>query len=132
VRIAMSNAHLNRTAVLDFYRLAFEHRQPADAFMRFAAPDFIEHKPDIANPTREGTAAFLEGLMREMPGASWEVVRTIAEGDLVFLHNRFVPAPGAAPYAIADIFRVRDGLIVEHWDVVAGPAANPRNPSSRF
>lgn len=115
-----------------FYRLGLEQRNPALAFARFMAPDFVEHKPDVADPTREGSAAFLEKLMLELPAATWEVVRTIAEDDLVFLHARFVPVPGAPAYAIADIFRLREGLIVEHWDVVAGPPASIKNPHSRF
>ena len=129
---APSKTDLNRTAVLEFYRLGLAGRQPVEAFSRFVAPWFIEHKPDLENPTREGSAAFLQELMLELPGATWEVVRTIAEGDFVFLHARFVPTPGALPYAIADVFRLHEGLIVEHWDVVAGPSANPKNTHSRF
>ncbi|HQQ71653.1 MAG TPA: nuclear transport factor 2 family protein, partial [Alicycliphilus sp.] len=94
-----------------------------EAFTRFMAPDFVEHKPDVSVPSREGAAAFLAELMYELPEASWDVVRTIAEDDHVFLHARFVPAPDAPAYGIADIFRLRDGLIAEHWDVVAGPPA---------
>jgi predicted SnoaL-like aldol condensation-catalyzing enzyme len=123
---------LNRATVLDFYRLALQNKEPALAFARFMAPVFVEHKPDVSDPTREGSAAFLETLMLELPAATWEVVRTIAEDDLVFLHARFVPAPGAPAYAIADIFRLQDGLIVEHWDVVAGPPTSPKKPHSRF
>jgi len=129
---APSKTDLNRTVVLEFYRLGLAGRQPVEAFARFVAPCFIEHKPDLENPTREGSAAFLEKLMLELPVATWEVVRTIAEGDFVFLHARFVPAPGAPPYAIADVFRLHEGLIVEHWDVVGGPLANPKNLHSRF
>ena len=123
---------LNRATVLEFYRLCLERRQPKQAFARFVAPGFVEHKPDIADPTREGSAAFLEELMLELPAATWEVIRTIAEDDLVCLHARFVPAPGAPAYAIADVFRLHEGLIVEHWDVVAGPPTDPRNPNPRF
>ncbi len=123
---------LNRNTVLEFYRLGLQDKQPARAFARFMAPHFIEHKPDVSDPTREGSAAFLEKLMLELPAATWEVVRTIAEYDLVFVHARFVPAPGAPAYAIADVFRLQDGLIIEHWDVVAGPSVSPKNPYSRF
>ena len=127
-----SLGELNRTTVLEFYRLGLQGRRPKQAFERFMAPGFIEHKPDIAEPTRDGSAAFLAGLMLELPAATWEVIRTIAEDDLVFLHARFVPAPGAPAYAIADVFRLHEGMIVEHWDVVAGPPTNPRNPHPRF
>lgn len=125
-------AVLNRNLVLQFYGLGLSRRRPTEAFSRFVAPDFIEHKPDVSNPTREGAAAFLEQLMLELPTATWEVIRTIAEDDLVFLHARFVPSPGSPVYAIADVFRLSEGLIVEHWDVVAGPPTGPVNPHSRF
>ena len=59
-------------------------------------------------------------------------MRTIAEDNLVFVHARFFPAEGAPAYAIADIFRLRDCLIAEHWDVVAAPPAEQRNPNPRF
>lgn len=75
---------------------------------------------------------FLEGLIDELPEARWEILRTVAEEDLVFLHARFTPAPGAPPYAIADLFRIEDCAIVEHWDVVGPPREGQPNPNSRF
>jgi predicted SnoaL-like aldol condensation-catalyzing enzyme len=51
---------------------------------------------------------------------------------MVFLHARFTPAAGAPPYAIADIFRLKGCKIVEHWDVVAPPPKQQRNPHPRF
>lgn len=123
---------LNRNVVLEFYRVGLMGKRPVEAFTRFMAADFVEHKPDVSVPSREGAAAYLAGLMHELPDARWELVRTIAEDDYVFLHARFVPEPGAPAYAIADIFRLRDGLIAEHWDVVAGPPTNCSNPHPRF
>jgi predicted SnoaL-like aldol condensation-catalyzing enzyme len=122
----------NRAVVLAFYNAALVERQPRASFERYTAPDFIEHKPDIPGGTRVATIAFLEALIAELPQPRWEIVRTIAEGDLVFLHARFTPAEGAPEYAIADVFRLEDCRIVEHWDVVAGPAEDAGNPHSRF
>jgi predicted SnoaL-like aldol condensation-catalyzing enzyme len=118
--------------VLSFYNEGLVGRRPEAAFMRYMAPDFVEHKPEVPNGTREATAAFLSQLIAEVPGARWEIVRTIAEEDMVFLHARFTPATGAPAYALADIFRVKDCKIVEHWDVVAAPPKEQRNPNSRF
>ncbi|MBL0173548.1 MAG: nuclear transport factor 2 family protein [Gemmatimonadaceae bacterium] len=115
-----------------FYREGLTGKQPRQAFERYMAPDFIEHKPDVDAGTRAATIAFLEELIKSMPDPRWEVIRTIAENDLVFLHARFTPAAGAPSYAVADVFRLRDGRIVEHWDVVGGPPAVSRNPNSRF
>ncbi len=122
----------NRTIVLAFYRDGLLNRDPHGAFSRYVAPDFVEHKPDVAAGTRDSTAAYLARLMHELPDARWQVHRTIAEGEFVFLHASFTPAPSAPAYAIADVFRLRDCRIVEHWDAVAPPAPAPLNPRSRF
>ncbi len=131
-RPANRGLEANRQLVLAFYNEGLTGKQPRKAFERYMAADFIEHKPDVAAGTREATIALLEGLIESMPDARWEVIRTIAENDLVFLHARFTPAADAPPYAIADVFRVHEGRIVEHWDVVGDPPAQSRNPNSRF
>lgn len=122
----------NRAVVLAFYEAALVDLQPRAAFDGYVADDFVEHKPDVAEGTKAATVAFLEGLIKEVPEPRWEILRTIAEGDLVFLHARFSPAPGAPHYAIADVFRLKDCKIVEHWDVVAPPPKQSRNPNPRF
>jgi predicted SnoaL-like aldol condensation-catalyzing enzyme len=122
----------NRRIVESFYRQALVAKQPKAAFETYVARDFVEHKPDVAEPTRDSVAGFLTGLVSEMPDARWEIVRTIADDDLVALHVRFTPAPAAPAYAIVDIFRVKDCKIVEHWDVVAGPPKEQANPNPRF
>jgi predicted SnoaL-like aldol condensation-catalyzing enzyme len=122
----------HRAVVLAFYEQGLVRRDPLAAFARYMAPDFVEHKPDVASGTRDSTAAFLARLMQELPGAAWQVHRTVAEGDLVFLHASFTPAPGAPAYAIADLFRLRDCMIVEHWDAVAPPPERALNPNPRF
>ncbi len=124
----------NRDVVVAFYTEALVQpdRAPRAAFERYMAPDFVEHKPDIPGGTREATASFLEEVIASVPQARWEIIRTIAEGDMVFLHARFTPAEDAPAYAIADVFRVHDCRIVEHWDVVAGPVEGAVNPHSRF
>lgn len=126
------SAAATRELVEDFYTQALIAKQPKAAFEVYVAPDFVEHKPDIARPTREGAADFLGGIIRDIPTARWEVLRVIADGDLVALHARFTPAPGAPAYAIADFFRVKDCKIAEHWDVVAGPPKEQANPKPRF
>lgn len=122
----------NRKVVLAFYNEALVGLKPRAAFERYVSADFIEHKPDIPEGTRAGAATFLEQLIQNVPEPKWTILRTVAEGDLVFLHARFSPAPGAPEYAIADLFRLRDCKIVEHWDVVAPPPKEARNPNPRF
>lgn len=127
-----SSAAANHERVLAFYRLGLVDRQAREAFERYVSPDFIEHKPEIPGGTRQATADFLAGIITDVPGARWEIIRSAAEGDLVFVHARMTPAPGAPSYALADIFRVEDCQIVEHWDVVGPPVEAAGNPHSRF
>lgn len=130
--IASADLCSARSLVLAFYDEALIKRKPRAAFERYTAPGFVEHKPDVPTGSREATIEFLEGLITEMPEARWEIIRTIAENEMVFVHARFIPAKDAPAYAIADVFRTQDCLIVEHWDVVAGPSENSKNPNSRF
>jgi predicted SnoaL-like aldol condensation-catalyzing enzyme len=122
----------HREIVQGFYHQALVEKQPRAAFEKYASPDFVEHKPSVPTGTREATAEFLEGLIKIVPDPQWEVLRTVAEGDLVVLHVSFTPARGAPAYAIADIFRVQDCKIVEHWDAVEGPPKEQVNPKPRF
>lgn len=122
----------SRNLVLSFYRKALIDKQPRAAFEQYVASDFVEHKPDVPGGGRSAVVDFLEGLIKDLPDAEWEIIRTVAEVDYVFLHARFTPEPGAPPYAIADLFRIQDCAIVEHWDVVGPPRDGQPNKNSRF
>jgi len=121
-----------KAIVLAFYKLALQDFKPAEAFARYAASDFVEHSQDSAGGTATATVEFLNKLIARSPRPNWEVVRTIAEGDLVFLHARYTAGPGAPEIAVAEIFRVRGGKLAEHWDVISGPPEKVVNPNSRF
>ncbi len=127
-----SSVEGSRKLVLAFYNEALVEKRVREGFERYVSPNLVEHKPDVPAGDRSVVVDFLEGIVREIPTARWEIIRTIAERDLVFLHARFTPAPGAPPYAIADVFRVENCLIVEHWDVVGPPREGMPNTNSRF
>jgi len=128
----VSSADANRQLVSNFYTQALIQKQVRPAFERYATADFIEHKPDIKSGTREGAIVFLEGLIAQLPQAQWQIVRTVADADMVALHATFRPATGAPEYVIADFFRLENCRIVEHWDVVAPPATAVGNPNPRI
>lgn len=121
-----------KEVVLEFYKLALEDFQPKIAFERYATPYFAEHSADIAGGTRQATIVFLEGLIRSFPAPKWDVVRSAAEGELVFLHVHVTPAPGERGVAIVEIFRVQNHKIVEHWDVIQAVPEKPGNANSMF
>jgi predicted SnoaL-like aldol condensation-catalyzing enzyme len=126
-----SRAADSKAVVLAFYRLALQDMRPAEAFQRYAAPDFVEHSQDSGGDTK-AVVVFLQQLIARSAHPKWEVIRTIAEGDLVFLHVRYLAAPDAPEIAVAEVFRVKDGKLAEHWDVISGPPDKVTNPNSRF
>ncbi|WP_432084623.1 nuclear transport factor 2 family protein [Streptomyces sp. WAC 04229] len=84
------------------------------AIDRYWAEPYIQHSPQMASG--------LDTLREVVPGLegfSWEPQRIAAQGDLVFTHS-IVHGWAPGPVAIVDIFRLDDGRIVEHWDVVQG------------
>jgi predicted SnoaL-like aldol condensation-catalyzing enzyme len=118
--------------VLAFYKLALTDMKPKDAFARYMSADFVEHSADTPGGTAQATVSFLSDLIKKSPQPKWEIVRSIAEGDLVFLHVRFTPAPNASPIVIGEIFRVRGNTITEHWDIIQHAPEHPVNPNSIF
>lgn len=136
IRAAPARCHsspaANKAVVLKFYALALEDLKVRKAFDRYADPSFVEHSEDTPGGTVAGTIAFLERLIARFPHRRWEVVRSAADGDLVFLHVRFTPQPDNPATAISEIFRLKNCRLVEHWDVIARPPDKVVNPNSRF
>lgn len=127
-----ASAQANRQLVLDFYERGLLDRKPREAFERYMSEGFVEHKPDVPEGTRLAAIVFLEGLIQQLPEARWNVLRSAAQDDLVFVHATFTPAPGAPAFVLADVFRVEGCRIVEHWDVVAAPRPDMPNPNPRY
>jgi predicted SnoaL-like aldol condensation-catalyzing enzyme len=125
----MISAAANKKVVVDFYRTVFIEKRVIEGFERFVAAGYIQHNP-LLQSGREAAVKFLTS--RSTRDSIADIKRVVAEGDLVVLHVRFTPAPGAPAYAIADIFRVQDCKIVEHWDAVEGPPKEQVNPKPRF
>ncbi|MEO0389725.1 MAG: nuclear transport factor 2 family protein [Pseudomonadota bacterium] len=97
-----------------------------EAVEQYFAPDYIQHNPNFANgaEAQKGVVAYLAGT----EGFSADYVRVIADGDMVAIHARY---EGCGPTATIgfDVFRVEDGMIVEHWDNLT--PETPPNPSGR-
>jgi predicted SnoaL-like aldol condensation-catalyzing enzyme len=121
-----------KEVVIAFYRLALMDFRLKEAFAQYAAPDFVEHSADVAGGTAQATVDFLADLFKKSPQPKWEIIRTITEDDMVFLHVRFTPDKGATPVIVAEIFRVRNGKLAEHWDIIQHAPEHPVNPNSVF
>jgi predicted SnoaL-like aldol condensation-catalyzing enzyme len=106
----------NKATVIEAFDAVF-NRHDWSAFDRFWSPDYIQHSAHVP-PGRDGLRTFTMGLPS---AAKYEHDMIAACGDIVFIHGRF---SGSFPRAwiAADMVRLVDGLLVEHWDVIEDEA----------
>ena len=110
---------LSAREVADRFIEVFYHRNRlAEAFRAWVHPDYIQHDPQ-AKSGRDGTIEALDAHMKRSPGMSHDVKRVIfGEDGHVAVHYHFRHAPGERGMAVVDLFRIADGYLVEHWDVI--------------
>ena len=102
------------------------------ALDRYWADEYIQHNPSMTDG-REAVKTFLQGLgIDSWPKHQVKFERVIAEGDLVMLQTA-QPASDTSPgTVIVDIFRVANGKIAEHWDVIQQIPADATNPRTMY
>ncbi|MEC3913165.1 nuclear transport factor 2 family protein [Nocardia sp. CDC160] len=121
-----TRADVNRTVVRDLYR----HVAAGDLEAGFALlhDEFVSHNPRVPHDPTTGTGKqafrdfFATPAGQALATADQEVVRLLADDDLVAVHVHLTVA--GTDMAIVDLWRLRDGLVIEHWDVVQ-PVPNP-------
>lgn len=124
----------NRSLVLNLY--ATFGAGDLDAGLALLHPDFVSHNPNVPHDpaTTTGRLAFV-AFFRGPAGqallqAGADIRRIVADGALVAVHNRIGMPQG--DFAAVDIFRIQDGLVAEHWDVVQPVPEQPANPHGMF
>ena len=114
----------NKALVLEAFDTLFNKGDYAAA-ERFWSPAYIQHSAHI-QPGREG----LFGLVKASPpDMRYENALITANGDYVMLHGRFSNVGQLAHWIVADIVRIEDGLLAEHWDVIQDEAAAEESQS---
>lgn len=127
----MTNLEYNKQSVIAFYMRALNDKQPPDAVARYVGSEYIQHNPD----TPDGADAFIRSMTdftTKFPQSFVDIKRVIAEGDLVVTHNTVKMTPEDRGLAGLDIFRLREGTIVEHWDVRQPIPDAPMNDNIMF
>jgi predicted SnoaL-like aldol condensation-catalyzing enzyme len=120
----------NKKAVLEFYEKGLNQKD-FGAASRYFGPKYVQHNPGAPDGI-EGFKAFIAFRKEKFPNAHSEIKRVFADGDYVILHVHNVPAPGDRGSAIVDIFRLENGKIVEHWDVVQPIPEKTANSNTMF
>jgi len=116
----------NKALVLAAFDTLFNKRDYAAA-ERFWSPDYIQHSAHIA-PGREGLFNLIKSLP---PTLKYEPGTMVAEGGLVIVHGRFSDFGAPANWIAADIVRIQNGILVEHWDVIQDEATEEQSISKR-
>jgi len=113
----------NKALVLEAFDTLFNQRDYVAA-ERYWSPEYIQHSAHIA-PGREG----LFNLIKSNPPTLKYVPGTIvADGDFVIVHGRFSGFQ-LVNWIAADILRLEDGLLVEHWDVIQDEVTQEQSKS---
>ncbi|WP_051220000.1 nuclear transport factor 2 family protein [Rheinheimera baltica] len=92
---------------------------------------FLEHSPHISGG-RDGLFELFLGRYKEFPELSMAIKRSASDGDLVWLHLHVKRTPDTLGAALIHIFRMQDGMIVEHWGVGQPVPEKPKNNNSMF
>jgi len=120
----------NKKIVVEFYDKAINQKD-FDAASKYLGSRYVQHNPNAADGP-EGLRAFLQFLKEKFPSSRSEIKRVLADGDYVILHVHAVREPGSRGNAIVDIFKLENGKVVEHWDVVQPIPEKAANTNGMF
>jgi predicted SnoaL-like aldol condensation-catalyzing enzyme len=114
----------NKALVLEAFNTLFNKRD-YEAAARYWSPNYIQHSAHI-EPGREG----LFNLIKASPASlKYEPGVIVAEGDFVIVHGRFSGTGRPRNWIAADVVRIADGVLAEHWDVLQDEATRAESKS---
>ena len=114
----------NKALVLEAFDTLFNKRDYVAA-ERYWSPNYIQHSAHIA-PGREGLFNLIKNIP---PMLKYEPGTIVAEGDFVIVHGRFSGMDQPVNWIAADILRIDNGIMVEHWDVIQDEATQEQSKS---
>jgi len=126
IKMPKTTPEQNKSLLMEAFETLFNKRDYAAA-ERFWSPDYIQHSAHIA-PGREGLFNLIKSLP---PTLKYEPGTIVAEGNFVMVHGRFSGFGAPANWIAADIVRLENGILVEHWDVIEDEATEEQSVSKR-
>jgi predicted SnoaL-like aldol condensation-catalyzing enzyme len=123
--VAETKQEKNKALVLEAFDTLFNQRDYEKA-AQYWSPHYIQHSAHI-EPGREGLFNLIKGIpstLRYEPGV------IVADGDFVIVHGRFSGFGAPVNWIAADILRIEDGILVEHWDVIQDQATEAQSKSN--
>jgi len=114
----------NKALVLKAFDALFNQRNYAEA-KRYWSPRYVQHSAHI-KPGREGLFDLIKSLP---PTLRYEPGVIAADGDFVIVHGRFSGFGNSVNWVAADILRIENGILAEHWDVIQDEATREQSRS---
>ena len=114
----------NKTIVLNAFDTLFNKRDYAAA-AEFWSERYVQHSAHI-EPGRDGLFNLVKSLP---PTLRYENSLIMAEGNYVILHGRFSGLGAPTAWIVADIVRMEDDVLTEHWDVIQDEATREQSRS---
>jgi predicted SnoaL-like aldol condensation-catalyzing enzyme len=130
IQPAQAQQEANRQTVLAFYEKGLNQKD-AEAALQYVGERYVQHNPTAADGP-EGFRKFIGFLREKFPKSHNDIKRSFVDGDYVILHVNSVREPGTRGSAIVDIFKLENGKIVEHWDVVQPVPETAANKNGMF
>ena len=129
-QVAVTAEEQNKKTVIAFYDAAINDKDFAAA-SAYLGDMYIQHNP-LAADGPEGLKAFLEFANENLSAFKIEFKRVLADGDFVIVHGHARNGPDDRGSAVMDIFRLENGKVVEHWDVMQAIPETARNDNTMF
>ena len=126
----LATEEANLKLVVNFYEQFFNEHEVARA-AEVVSENYKQHNPEVPDGKKPFVDYFSQ-LFKETPQSKARIVRTATSGDLVWLQVHSTNSPSDRGQAVLDIFRVKNGKIVEHWDIIQDVPAQSANENSMF
>jgi predicted SnoaL-like aldol condensation-catalyzing enzyme len=121
----------NKRLVTEFYELAINQQKPAEAARKYIALPYRQHNPEVLDGP-DGFIQFISQMQTKHPKLKVEITKTLADDDLVALHVHLTRDSNDRGLAISEWFRLKNGKIIEHWDVVQPVPEHTASGNSMF
>lgn len=105
-----------KTLIINLFNEFFRDHDMS-AVDRYMHPDYIQHDFDVP-PGIDGFKAYFTKVFEMFPKFHVNIIHIIEEGDMVAMHGYGVTDPGKIEVLVVDTYRIKDGLLYEHWGTV--------------
>lgn len=112
----MTQAQQNKKLIEDFYR-EFFNGHDVESAKKYVREDYIQHNPGVGQGRQALMDAFAEKF-KQWPDFKLDIKMMISEDDMIAVYLKNVDTEGNTKCRVVDMYRIQDGKLAEHWDVL--------------